>query len=415
MFCHNCGARRSENATFCGKCGVKHKINDHPDSDVQLIKHYFNRGMKYSTILFVLHKNHAIELSMRTLKRRLKMMGLNKSSKSKESQARSIISSELSAGPSTQLGYRGMWNKLRVTYGVNLPRDTVMKILQELDPEGCKERRKRKLYRRTYMSLGPNSVWHADGYDKLKPYGLPVHGCIDGFSRHIIWLKVVRSNNNPTIPATLFLKSIERIGFAPKHLYTDCGTENGIMAAFQCFIMDDLEAHKYGSSQRNQRIENWWSHFRRSYTNWIINFFKEMVQDGILLLNHTVHMECVWYVFSQFLQNELDMITKEWNNHLIRKSSFTEVTGVPFELYNAPELLGYSNQGIEIAPEKIEAIVHASNVYADADAALSVEDPDLMDYFRYVVQNDGLTHPPRSWIEAKQLFIHIIDCANIQP
>ena len=23
-------------------------------------------------------------------------------------------------------------------------------------------------------------VWHVDGYDKLKPYGFPVHGCIDG-------------------------------------------------------------------------------------------------------------------------------------------------------------------------------------------------------------------------------------------
>ncbi len=26
---------------------------------------------------------------------------------------------------------------------------------------------------------GPNHIWHADGYDKLKPYGFPVHGCIE--------------------------------------------------------------------------------------------------------------------------------------------------------------------------------------------------------------------------------------------
>ena len=25
-------------------------------------------------------------------------------------------------------------------------------------------------------------VWHLHGYDKLKPYGFVIHGCIDGYS-----------------------------------------------------------------------------------------------------------------------------------------------------------------------------------------------------------------------------------------
>ncbi len=29
-------------------------------------------------------------------------------------------------------------------------------------------------------SQGPNHVWHIDGYDKLKPFGFPIHGCVDG-------------------------------------------------------------------------------------------------------------------------------------------------------------------------------------------------------------------------------------------
>ena len=24
-------------------------------------------------------------------------------------------------------------------------------------------------------------MWHVDGYDKLKPFGFPIHGCIDGY------------------------------------------------------------------------------------------------------------------------------------------------------------------------------------------------------------------------------------------
>ena len=27
---------------------------------------------------------------------------------------------------------------------------------------------------------GLNQAWHMDGYDKLKPFGFPIHGAIDG-------------------------------------------------------------------------------------------------------------------------------------------------------------------------------------------------------------------------------------------
>ena len=39
------------------------------------------------------------------------------------------------------------------------------------------------------------------GYDKLKPYGFPIHGAVDGFSRRILWLEVTRSNNDPKVVA----------------------------------------------------------------------------------------------------------------------------------------------------------------------------------------------------------------------
>jgi len=29
-------------------------------------------------------------------------------------------------------------------------------------------------------------MWHIDGYDKLKPYGFPIHGCIDGSVKDVI-------------------------------------------------------------------------------------------------------------------------------------------------------------------------------------------------------------------------------------
>ena len=72
----------------------------------------------------------------------------------------------------------------------------VESIMREVDPQGVAHRKSRCLKRRTYVSHGPNFCWHIDGYDKLKPYGLSIHGCVDGFSRRIIWLEVQRSNKN---------------------------------------------------------------------------------------------------------------------------------------------------------------------------------------------------------------------------
>lgn len=68
--------------------------------------------------------------------------------------------------------------------------------------------KKRRLRRRVYSVPGPNAVWHIDGYDKLSRYGITIHGCVDGFSRQIIWLNAGVSHKNPNIIATYYIESI---------------------------------------------------------------------------------------------------------------------------------------------------------------------------------------------------------------
>ena len=74
---------------------------------------------------------------------------------------------------------------------INAPRDSIMIALRELDSDGAISRRKNRLRRRNYRSLGPNHIWHADGCDKLKPFGFPIHACIDVYSRKMPWLSVL--------------------------------------------------------------------------------------------------------------------------------------------------------------------------------------------------------------------------------
>ena len=155
-----------------------------------------------------------------------------------------------------------------------------MNILKEVDPEGTNKRKACHLRRRKYVSEGSNSCWHADGYDKLKPYGFPIHGCIDGYSSRILWLKVTKSNLHAKVPAAYYVDTMKESGICPKLLETDCRTENVLMAAIQIRLQASVHAPRYSFSVANIRIENWWSHNTKGYTGWLINFFKDMVATG---------------------------------------------------------------------------------------------------------------------------------------
>ncbi|KAJ7383323.1 hypothetical protein OS493_028868 [Desmophyllum pertusum] len=98
---------------------------------------------------------------------------------------------ELISGPCSSMGYRSIWHILEME-GLRVPRVIVQDLLKEMDPEGTEQRRKHRLKRRMYHNPGPNYAWHIDGYDKLKPWGFPIHGAIDGFSRRILWLEVTQ-------------------------------------------------------------------------------------------------------------------------------------------------------------------------------------------------------------------------------
>ena len=119
-------------------------------------------------------------------------------------------------------------------------------------------------------------------------------------------------------------------GVHRSHLTSACGSDFAPRFEFDSIfkwgvVVGNPNTHKFGASHANQRIENWWSHYKRGFTAWVIIFFKSLVQEGMLVLGHPLHMECVWFVFANFLQQELDIVKEEWNTHYIRRSNFTEV------------------------------------------------------------------------------------------
>ena len=121
-------------------------------------------------------------MSLRTLKSRLQSMGLKRRNiNANEEEVTAAILQGLD-GPGCLRGYRSMWHCLRLHHGIQAPRSMVQRILIALDPEGSDDRRSHRLIRRRYTNPGSNFAWHVDGYDKLQPYGFPVHAYFDGFS-----------------------------------------------------------------------------------------------------------------------------------------------------------------------------------------------------------------------------------------
>ena len=94
-------------------------------------------------------------------------------------------------------------------HGLDVYRQTVLDLLHIFDPEGIELRSRYGLRRREYHVLGPNFLWHMDGYNKLILFGFSIHGGIDGFSRKILWLELVTTNKNPTVIAYYFFKTIQ--------------------------------------------------------------------------------------------------------------------------------------------------------------------------------------------------------------
>lgn len=161
--------------------------------------------------------------------------------------------------------------------------------------------------------------------------------CIDGFSRKIIWLRCASSNHNPAVIATYFVDSAERVGGYPAHVRTDCGTENTILAAIQCAVMGNRSAHVYGTSPGNQRIEAWWSFFRRYRTQWWIEIFEDLIQYGAFHPSCIREVDCLRYCFMHVVQKDLDAVQQQWNTHRIRPSPGARCpAGVPDELFYLP-------------------------------------------------------------------------------
>lgn len=324
-------------------------------SKEEIIKSYFQQGYSYEEIRDVLIAK-GFPIPLRHLQRNIKAIGLKR--KQIEEDLSEILSAVLKEleGSGSCIGYKTLWLRLKLKYGLNVYRETVLELLHLLDPEGIELRSKYRLKRREYKVLGPNFLWHIDGHDKLKPFGFAIHVCIDGFSRKIIWLKVGSTNNNPEVIAYYYLKAIKKLKIVPSVIRSDHGTENNLVeplqAAFRLYHGDVFAADKSfirGKSTANQRIESTWGRLKRHGLNFWIVFFKDLVNKGHFDKTNSIQLECLRFCFGPLIQYDLDLMRQEWNRHSIRKQKFDSIIpGKPNFLYYMPQNHGTKDYGHQV-------------------------------------------------------------------
>uniref|UniRef100_W5MTV9 Integrase catalytic domain-containing protein n=1 Tax=Lepisosteus oculatus TaxID=7918 RepID=W5MTV9_LEPOC len=198
-----------------------------------------------------------------------------------------------------------------------------------------------------YYSRGPNNVWHIDGYDKLKPYGICINGCIDGFLRKMIWLEAYKTNNDPLIIAGYFIDAVYKNNGLPQRVRLDHGTENTHVAVMQRFLRemneDSTESVTLGPSTGNQRIERWWATLSAQCSQFWMDNFEQLREDGHFV-DTFIDKSLIQFCFQNTIQEELNEVLTAWNNHRIRPTHNPRApSGRPSVMYAAPSLYGAQN------------------------------------------------------------------------
>lgn len=349
-----------------------------------LIQKYFEKNFTYDEICHLLNNKHKIKISLTTLQRKISQLGLKRKNV-EESDLVNIVDAVIKELCSCgyDLGYKSLWQKLKKNYNLTVKRETVYRILKIADPEGVANRFGNRLKRRQYLSLGPNYAWHCDGYDKLKQFGFAIHGCVDGFSRFVVWLEVGTTNNDPNVTSFYYLKAVKKFQCVPTILRCDRGTENTFIGLLQTCLRakhdDSLSAENsfvQGKSTKNQRIESFWGRLRKHSMDFYIQFFKCMLERN-LFDGSSLHIKCLQYCFGPLIKYDLHQSKILWNDHRIRKQRIlNNVCGKPYVMFHCAKKYGCLDYrkyvDINIIDRLIQKTTRISQLY-DPDFGITVQ------------------------------------------
>ena len=341
------------------------------------LEKYVKQSMKRAEILEFVKRDHPdYPWSIATLDRRLRHFNISYIEYDTPlEKVYAAIQTELN-GPGKLLGYRALNQKLRIQHAVKVPRHLVHNVLTDLDQDGLDRRNLRKKKKRAridFASDGPLWMVSLDGHDKLCgyqnstfPFG--VYGCLDTFSRKLLYILITYSNSNPVTIGKKYLEFLYEAGILPNYLRIDKGTETGKMATIHAYLTDKLgvmedatDSVLFGPSTSN-KIERWWKELHER----LEKYFKTQLYDLIKSKDYDPHDEVqrqlLFYVFKPVIQQECEQFADNWNCHRIRRQKIELPTGVPNHLFGFPERYGGKKCGTILTADRLKDVAELSGV-----------------------------------------------------
>ena len=197
---------------------------------------------------------------------------------------------------------------------VRVQRWRVRDAIHRTDPINVALRWHQQIPRRVYNVKGPHALWHIDSNLKLVFWGFYIHGCIDGYSRQIIYLNCNTDNRASTV-LSCFQDAAER-RVLPARIRCDYGTENLDVARYMLQHRGlENRAVLTGTSVHNQRIERLWRDCRRCVIQLFQRIFSFLETQGRLDYNNSVQMFALHFVFLPRINKALIDFSKAWNSH----------------------------------------------------------------------------------------------------
>ena len=150
----------------------------------------------------------------------------------------------------------------------------------------------------------------------MSRWNFVIHGCIDGYSRVIMFMKCSDNNRADTV-FVCFRGATQRYGL-PSRIRADRGGENVRVAEYMLLHPErgpGRSSFITGRSVHNSRIERLWRDVFQGCTCLYYNLFYHMENNGLLNPDDPIHQFCLHYVYLPRINASLTAFTDAWNNH----------------------------------------------------------------------------------------------------